>query len=164
MHAVEVALPPYGRGKTSNDMAAYLTLDTSCLIERRLGSQGRQRLLASRFTAVTRFGADTTMLHAVLGMHLTLMATDLACAGTSLQQCASQRCVERGLAREHRAGRNADIRAIEVETDAANQGLDLTLAQASIGASRTSLGAVSTGIDAGGERLNIRYRLIRIGV
>jgi hypothetical protein len=93
------------------------------------------------------------MLHAVCGMDVTFCSADAACRRAGLKGIGDYLGIGGGLSRDDVASGSAEVSAIEIEPDAAGEGLGIRFAQAGIGAGRAGLGAVEAGADTGEKRI-----------
>src|SRR2546423_3628952 len=101
---------------------------------------------------MANFRANAAML--VLDpMHVALLAADITGERAGIEHSHGDFAVVPGAARDHGAGRGADIRAIEIEPDALDEGLHVLLAKARIHAGGAALRAVAAGLDTAGERI-----------
>jgi hypothetical protein len=94
----------------------------------------------------------------VLSVPLTLVATCATGRRTGLNRSPEHADIGCGLAGQDAARRVAGIRAIEVEANAANQLLQLLLAETGVGAAGAAGGTVEALGDAAKERLSIKAR------
>ena len=129
--------------------------------EHRLGGQLRQQRIACFLTASAGVSTDATVFHAMLAMFLALVAAEFAGLSACLEKCPTQRRLEGGLAGQNVAGRGADISAIQVEANTADQRLHLLFAEAGVGASGASLGAVEAGPNTLDQCANVHRRFLR---
>jgi hypothetical protein len=118
--------------------------------------------VAGLLTVPARLGADAAMLHAVLSVHLALVAAKSASGRARLESGRDQLRLERRLPRHDVTGGIAEVGTVEVEPDAARERFRVALSQTCISARRTGLRAVETGADAvqecviGDDRLRMR--------
>jgi hypothetical protein len=124
-------------------------------------SQRREHLRASLGAARAGVGADATML-VLVGM-----ARTFSRAGTAEGYAGRELRLERlpisrliG-ARHHARGGRANRRAIQIETDACDQALDMLFGQAGIGAGGAGFDAKGTGVDtcANGVGMGRMFRM-----
>jgi hypothetical protein len=73
--------------------------------------------------------------------------------GAGFEHRPEQFFVGAGSPRSDRAGRKAHIRAIEIETDALFQPLDMVFPEAGVGAGKAGLAAIVAFLDAANERV-----------
>jgi hypothetical protein len=132
-----------------------------------LSRERREEVVAGLLTTSAGIGAHPAML-VVGGVPLTLVAAQPAGFGASLEGCTRHLWLEGGLSRDYPAGGVANVGAVEVESDAAGERLGIFLAEAGVGASRATLGAVEAGLDAlhqggwvhrGGARVGLKHLL-----
>lgn len=122
--------------------------------------QLREQGIAGLLTPAARLGADATVLHAMLGMLLAFITTEFACLRACLEKRPAQRRLERRLARLDITGCRADVGAVQIEADAADQHLNLLFTKAGIGAGGASLRAIETRADALDERAQVNGRFL----
>ncbi len=120
-----------------------------------------QEAIARLLAAAAGFGADAAMLHAVLPVFCTLVAAELARLGARLEGRAEHRRIAGRLARHNPAYGGAEVGAVEVEVDTADEHLRVLLSEAGVGAGRTRLGAVEARLDASCQRRQVEGRLTR---
>ena len=96
------------------------------------------------------------------GVPLALLATCAAGHRTRLDGRAQEAGIERSLADDDASGGIAQIGAVEVETDAADQPLHIVLAEAGIGAGSAGSGTRDALVDATHERVAIDARRLRM--
>lgn len=125
-----------------------------------LGGKSRQQRIAGLLTAAACLGADATVFHAMLTVLLALVAAKLAGLGARLEERPTQRRLEGGLAGQRVSSRGADIGAIEVETNTADQRLHLLFAEAGVGAGSAGLRTVKAGADALDQRVDVYRRFL----
>jgi hypothetical protein len=101
------------------------------------------------------------MLH-VLSVSLALIAADATRLRARLDQCLRNRRLELDLAGEDVARRHTHVRAVEVEADAAEKGLDVLLGQARVGTRRARLGAVEARVDTADQHAGLDRRAARV--
>lgn len=126
-----------------------------------LGRQLCGEVGARPLTPSAGLGADATVLHAMLGVPLALLATEPAGRGASLEGRRHELRFAGSLARDDAAGRLTEVGAVEIEPDSADQHGDIGLAQTRISTGRASLRTVDTGANAGQERV---IRVCRVGM
>ena len=91
----------------------------------------------------------------VPGVPLALLAAGAAGRRTGLDRCAGDREIGFGLAGEDPARRLTGVGAVETPAYAADQVLDVVLAEAGVGAGGARGGAVEAVVDAAHERVAI---------
>src|SRR5688572_23894237 len=111
----------------------------------------RDRFPAAALTAPAHVGADPAMLH-MLAMLRAFVAAQPAGEGARLQRGGEHALVRSGAARRELAGRETEVGAVEVQSDALAQLGDLLLGEARVGAGRAGLGAGEAIFDAAGQR------------
>ena len=89
------------------------------------------------------------------GVPLTLLTTDAASRRAGFDRRADDDEIRRGLASHDASGRLARVGAVEVEPDAADQLLQVFLAEARVGAAGTGSGTVEAVLDAAQEHVAI---------
>ena len=130
-----------------------------------LRADGRKRPVAGIFTAPAGFGAYPAVLHVHLPcVGLTLLATQAARFGASLESSPGHRRLELRLPGEDPPRTGALVRAVEAHGDAALHVLDHFLAEAGIGTGRARLGAVEARLYALDERLGVHSCGARVGI
>jgi hypothetical protein len=110
------------------------------------GRKSRENLLARCFAPPARLCADTAVLM-VIGMPIALFAACPANLGAGLHDGAGETRVELRLPAQDAPRSSADITAVQTEPDAADQHVDVALAQASIRASDAALSAIEARLD-----------------
>jgi hypothetical protein len=90
-----------------------------------------------------------------LRVPLAFIAADATSLHTGLHDRRRERRLERAYTTEHSARCRAHIRAVEVQANASDLGLDVVLAEAGVGTRRAALRAVVTGLDAADEDTGI---------
>jgi hypothetical protein len=113
-----------------------------------------EQVLACLLAAAAHLGADAAVL-VMLGVALALRATGAACHGAAFKRRADDADIGRGLAGHDAAGGIADVGAVEAEANAADQILQVALAEVSIGAAGTDSGAVAARLDTAHEGIEI---------
>src|SRR5207247_402649 len=101
------------------------------------------------------FGANAAVLM-MGGVPLALLATGAAGRRAGLDRCADDAEIERGLAGHDAAGGLACVGAVEAEANAADQLLQVFLAEAGVGAAGTGSGTVDAVLDTAQERVAIK--------
>jgi hypothetical protein len=97
-----------------------------------------------------------------LRVPLAFIAADETGLHTGLHERRRERRLERSYTAEHLARCRAHIRAVEVQANASDLGLDVVLAEAGVGTRRAALRAVVTGLDAANEVTGSHGRLPRV--
>src|SRR4029453_2262857 len=113
-----------------------------------------QQVDAGLLATAAGFGADAAMLmHAGVGFAF----CGAACAGDTagLQEGSGDVGVVAGVPGQHRAGRAADVGAVQVGPDALRQLRNHVLAEAGVGARRTGFAASEARMDTGRPLLSI---------
>ncbi|HVD52664.1 MAG TPA: hypothetical protein VNC13_00645 [Propionibacteriaceae bacterium] len=123
-----------------------------------------QQVGAGLLATAAGFGADAAMLmHAGVGFAF----CGAACAGDTagLQEGSGDVGVVAGVPGQHRAGRGADVSAVQVGPDALRQLGDHVLAEAGVGARRTGFAASEAGMDTVSQLLSINVaKILRVGI
>jgi hypothetical protein len=108
-------------------------------------------------------GAHPAVL-VVRGVLLTLVTAQAACFGTSLEGRPRHLRLEGRLPRHYPAGGGAHVGAVQVEPDAAGERLGIVLAEAGVGASCATLGAVVAGFYALHQRGGVHRGAARVSL
>lgn len=116
--------------------------------------EDRKKVVTGLLAAATDFGAETAMLE-VSGMPLALLATGKAGGPTGFDGCMNETEIRHGLPKQDASGRVADVSAVEVESNAAHQFLQIILAQTGVCAGCTACAAVEAFADAAKDSVSI---------
>lgn len=122
-----------------------------------------QEGVACLLTLPAGLSADTAMLHTMLGMPLTLVATEPAGGRARLKRGSNHFPVDLCLPGNNAPGGITQIGAVEIESDAAGEHLGILLTKTRISAGRTCLRAVETGTNARQQRV-VRKSRLRMGL
>jgi hypothetical protein len=116
--------------------------------------ENRKKVVTGLLAAATDFGAETAMLE-VSGMPLALLATGKAGRPTGFDGWMNETEIRHGLPKQDASGRVADISAVEVESNAAHQFLQIILAQTGVRAGGATCAAVEAFADAAKDGISI---------
>lgn len=116
--------------------------------------EDRKKVVTCLLAAATDFGAETAMLE-VSGMPLALLATGKAGHPTGFDGCMNETEIRHGLPKQDASGRVADVSAVEVESNAAHQFLQVILAQTGVCAGGTACAAVEAFANAAKDGVSI---------
>jgi hypothetical protein len=125
-----------------------------------LSDRGDQAV-ACLLAAAADFCANAAVL--VVGrMPLALLATGAAGHGARLDRCADDAEIGCRLAGQNAAGRVADVGAVEIEANAADQLLHVSLGEADVGAARAGGRTVEALVDTAQEHVEIKAGGLRV--
>ena len=97
----------------------------------------------------------------MLAVLLALVAAELATLSARLEERSTQRRLEGGLAGQEFSSRGADVSAVEIETNTADQGRHLLLTETGVSAGGTGLSTVKAGADALDQCIDVNRRFLR---
>jgi len=100
----------------------------------------------------------------VIGMPLALCRARPASFGAGLHDGSGQVRVELRLPAQDAPRRSADLTAVQTEPDAADQGLDVALAEASVSTGAATLSAIEARVDALDQCTDLHGDLSRMGL
>jgi hypothetical protein len=132
-------------------------------MERSLGRERRQSVVARLFTSSTHLGADAAV-HVMRRVPLTLVAAAPASFEAGLKSNAGELGDELGLPREYTTGRDADVTAVVTQRDARNHRLDIGLAEVGVSTGCAALSTLEAGVDAGDQRAELHPELPWMGL
>lgn len=149
-----------GRVRRWQDQVMYTPFPRPAGNRLRRGHLGEQRI-TGLFAAPARFGADAAMFHAMLAMLCALVAAQRAGLSARLKERPNHGGLERSLTRQDAPGSGADVGAVQIQANAPGQMLDLSLAEAGVGAGGAGLRAVEARANALGQRAAIHRWFLR---
>jgi hypothetical protein len=117
----------------------------------RLGAERSEQFRAGLLAAAAGLGADTAVL--VMGcVLLALLGAEAACPQAGFEQAPRQPRFGARLSRQHLSGGVADVGAVEAQSNAVTQLLDVLLREVGVSARRAIDEAGETLLDAAHER------------
>ncbi len=129
----------------------------------RSGNERSHHALAGLGTGRAGLGADPAVLH-VLAMTGALIAAGAADGGARLEQRLECGLIAAARAGDQTRGDLAEVRAVEVQSDALRQLLCIRFGEAGVGADGAGGGALRAGADAGHGLVARAAGRVRVGV